>query len=170
MARKRPTTGGGRGVPASRGVSVALFLTVGLVGAFAVSLVARLVGADGSEAAAPAARALADPAQVRVEVLNGAGTAGLARDATQRLRGGGFDVVYFGNATNFDRGRSVVLDRVGAPERARAVAASLGIDSVAAAPDSTLLLDVTVVLGDDWPPAPVERRGVAERLRGLVDR
>ena len=151
-----------------RRVNVALFLTLGLVGAFGVSLVARLVG--GEEAVAvPSARALGDPSQVRVEVLNGAGTPGLARDATQRLRVGGFDVVYFGNATNFDRGRSVVLDRVGDPARARAVASSLGIDSVAAAPDSTLLLDVTVVLGEDWPPAPAVRRGLVDRVRGLLD-
>lgn len=157
----------GRG--SGRGVSVALFLTLGMVAAFAVSLFARLVVGDGAEPATPSARAIGDPAEVRVEVLNGAGTSGLARDATHRLRGLGFDVVYFGNATNFDRGRSVVLDRTGSPERAWAVAASLEIDSVATVPDSTLLLDVTVVLGEDWPPPPRARKGLAERLRGMLD-
>ncbi|MBW3551894.1 MAG: LytR C-terminal domain-containing protein [Gemmatimonadetes bacterium] len=149
---------------------MALFLTLGLVAAFAVSLFARLAGGDGAEPVTPSARAIGDPAEIRVEVLNGAGTSGLARDATHRLRGLGFDVVYFGNATNFDRGRSVVLDRTGSPERAWAVATSLEIDSVATVPDSTLLLDVTVVLGEDWPPAPRERKGLAERLRGVLDR
>lgn len=166
--RKRAGREAARGTGRRRGVAVALFVTLGLVAAFAVSLFARLAGGDGA-LATPSARAIADPAEVRVEVLNGAGTAGLARDATHRLRGLGFDVVYFGNATSFDRGRSVVLDRTGAVERARAVAASLEIDSVAMAPDTTLLLDVTVVLGEDWPPAPRERKGLAERLRGVLD-
>lgn len=151
----------------SQSVRALLFLTLGLVAAFAVSVVARLTGDDAVHGA-PSARALGDPAQVRVEVLNGAGAAGLARDATHRLRSGGFDVVYFGNASAFGQGRSVVLDRVGDPARARAVAASLGIDSVATAPDSTLLLDVTVILGADWPP-PEPEPGVIERLRGLVE-
>lgn len=155
--------------PEGRGVTAALFLVVGLVSAFLVSVVARVVD-DDALAGAPAARAIGDPGQIRVEVLNGAGRSGLARDVTHRLRGEGFDVVFFGNAATFDRGRSVVLDRVGDPARARAVAAALGIDSVAARPDSTLLLDVSVVLGDDWPPAEPEPRDVLERLRGLLDR
>lgn len=144
-----------------------LFVVLALVAAFAVSVVAMLRD-DGGEGPPRAARAIGDPAQVRVEILNGAGTSGLARDATHRLRNGGFDVVYFGNASAFGRGRSVVLDRVGDPARARAVAASLGIDSIASAPDSTLLLDVTVVLGDDWPPVPAAEGGLLERLRGAL--
>lgn len=163
--RRQPGGGARRG----RGVSMALFLTFGMVAAFAVSLFARLVGGDDA-LPTPSARAIGNPAEVRVEVLNGAGTSGLARDATHRLRELGFDVVYFGNATNFDRGRSVVLDRTGSVERARAVAASLEIDSVATAPDSTLLLDVTVVLGDDWPATPPVRQGLVDRLRGALDR
>ncbi len=153
-----------------KAVTAALFVTLGLVGAFVVSMVAQGLSDDDTVPAAVAARAIGDPAQVRVEVLNGAGTEGLARDATQRLRGYGFDVVFFGNAATFDTGRSVVLDRVGDPGRALAVATALGIDSVAAAPDSTLFLDVSVVLGEDWPPATPDRRGVIERLRGLLER
>lgn len=152
----------------SGAVRLALFAALGLVGAFAVSLVARITG-DEAVSSAPAARAIGDPAQVRVEVLNGAGKSGLARDATQHLRVDGFDVVYFGNAASFDDGPSVVLDRVGDPARAHAVAASLGIDSVASAPDSTLLLDVTVVLGHDWPPRAPEPRGLTDRVRALFD-
>jgi LytR cell envelope-related transcriptional attenuator len=152
--------------PPSRAI---LFVALGLVAAFTVSVVAMLRD-DGSGGSLPTARAISDPSEVRVEVLNGAGTSGLARDATHRLRSGGFDVVYFGNASTFDRGRSVVLDRVGEPARARAVAASLGIDSVASAPDTTLLLDVTVVLGDDWPPPPEKGGGPLERLRGAFGR
>ena len=165
MARKRAGKDARRG----RGVTVALFAALGLVGAFTVSLVARWTGGE-EVSSAPAARAIGDPSQVRVEVLNGAGRSGLARDATHRLRSDGFDVVYFGNASAFGAGPSVVLDRVGDPDRARAVAASLGIDSVATAPDSTRLLDVTVVLGGDWPPRAPERRGLGDRFRALIDR
>jgi hypothetical protein len=150
-----------------RQVSAALFVTLGLVGAFVVSAIAGL-GDDGDGPASAGPRALGDPAQVRVEVLNGAGTAGVARAATDRLRAAGFDVVFFGNAARFDHPRSAVLARLGDLDRARAVAASLGIDSVTVALDSSLLLDVTVLLGDDWPPAPQEGRGVIERVKELV--
>ena len=88
--------------------------------------------------------------RVRVEVLNGAGQSGLARSATDVLRDEGFDVVYFGNADDFGRDSSVVLDRVGRVDLARAVADALGIPRVLSEPDSNLYLDATVVLGEDW--------------------
>lgn len=93
-------------------------------------------------------------ARVRVEVLNGGGYAGAAREATETLRDQGFDVVFFGNAGTFDRDSSVVLDRMGALDRARDVADALGIRNLRSEPDSNLYLDVTVVLGRDWQPAP----------------
>jgi hypothetical protein len=83
-------------------------------------------------------------------------------------RGVGFDVVFFGNAGRFDHVRSVVLDRTGDPARARAVAAALGIDSIATPLDSTLFLDATVVLGADWPPPPPHASTPLDRLRRLI--
>ncbi|MGK7310846.1 MAG: LytR C-terminal domain-containing protein [Candidatus Longimicrobiales bacterium M2_2A_002] len=152
-----------------RFVSTALYVTLGLVGAFVVSAVA---GVWDDEPADTGLRAFgageARPGQVRVEVLNGAGTSGLARDATYQLRGDGFDVVFFGNADHFRHEVSVVIDRVGAPDRARAVARALGIDSVITAVDSALMLEATVVLGDDWPPTPPPDRSWLERLQRLV--
>ncbi len=151
-----------------RWISAALFVVAGLVAAFVASAVA---GFWDDEPAGTGLRALGpgpNPEEVRVEVLNGAGISGLARDATYRLRGDGFDVVFFGNADHFRHARSVVVDRVGRPARARAVAAALGIDSVATAVDSSRMLEVTVVLGGDWPPAPAGERGWLDRLRGLV--
>ena len=150
-------------------VSWALFVTLGLVGAFVVSAVA---GARDDDPVGTGVRAAdpytARPGQVRVEVLNGAGTTGLARDATYRLRGDGFDVVFFGNADHFQHDRSVIIDRVGTPERARAVAAALGVDSVVTDVDSSLMLEVTVILGDDWPPAPPPDRGWLDRIQELL--
>lgn len=150
-------------------VSVALFIALGLVGAFIVSAVADRGGHEPVETS-PAALdpGLEDPSAVRVEVLNGAGTAGLAREATHHLRGAGFDVVFFGNARRFDHTRSVVIDRVGHAERARAVAAALQVDSVHTAVDSSLMLDVTVVLGRDWPPEPPPELHWSDRFLDAV--
>ncbi|MEX2465738.1 MAG: LytR C-terminal domain-containing protein [Gemmatimonadota bacterium] len=89
--------------------------------------------------------------RVRVEVLNGGGVSGAARSATDLARGAGFDVVYFGNASSFDRVESEVVDRVGRPEFAAAVAEVLGIDNVRSDPDPDLYVDVSVVLGSGWP-------------------
>ena len=88
--------------------------------------------------------------RVRVEVLNGGGQAGVARGATELLRDAGFDVVFFGNAGSFDQDSSLVLDRVGRPEWARAVAEALGIHNLRSEPNPNLYLDVSVVLGRDW--------------------
>lgn len=94
--------------------------------------------------------------RVRVEVLNGGGMAGAARRATDLSRDAGFDVVYFGNASSFEHTESEVVDRVGRPELARAVAEVLGIHNVLSDPDPDLYVDVSVVLGRDWesPAAP----------------
>ena len=90
--------------------------------------------------------------RLRVEVLNGAGVTGLAGRATDHLRDRGFDVVAFGNAGVSDNARTVVLARTTDVDHARDVAAALGMDSVAVEPDPQLFLDVTVLLGRDWPP------------------
>lgn len=153
-----------------RRVSAAIFVVLGLVGAFLVSLVAGLRQDADVDPTVLAARDIGDPAEVRVEVLNGAGLAGIAGDATDRLRTVGFDVVFFGNAGRFDHERSVVLDRIGDPTLARAVAAALSIDSVATVPDSTLLLDVSVVLGGDWPPGQAAPENLVGEIRGLLER
>jgi hypothetical protein len=135
-------------------ILVAALLAAGVVGG---SLISRLGEVPGTEAAVPTARAAFPPSErVRVEVLNGGGRPNLAREATDVLREGGFDVVFFGNASSFDDQPSVVLDRVGRPELARGVADALGIRSVRSEPDSNLFVDVSVRLGDEWVgPAPV---------------
>jgi len=84
----------------------------------------------------------------RVEVLNAAGRAGLAREITGVLRNAGFDVVYFGNAAA--ESVSVVIDRVNRRDFARDVAHTLGIDSVVVDVDSTRLVEASVILGKNW--------------------
>jgi len=138
----------------------ALYAAALLVVAFAVSFVLGLLRPAtrqgplaGTEPAHSRAVALPPVARGRLEVLNGSGRSGLARQATERLRSGGFDVVYFGNAPA-RADSSVVLDRAGEPAIARAAADRLGIARTRDAPDTTLLLDATVVLGRDWLRAP----------------
>jgi hypothetical protein len=134
----------------------ALLAAAALAGSFIASR--RDPGAPGPNdgVTAGAARAMADPSpdlrRIRVEVLNGTSRPGLARSVTARLRDAGFDVVYFGNAPRADS--SVVLDRAGREDAARAVAHALGISHVRSKPDPGLYLEATVILGADWPPSP----------------
>ncbi|MFV2006086.1 MAG: LytR C-terminal domain-containing protein [Longimicrobiales bacterium] len=100
--------------------------------------------------------------RVRVEVLNAGGTESMARRATDLLRDSGFDVVYFGNADRFGDDSTVVFDRTGDLEAARAVADVLGARSVRAEPDSNLYLDVTVLLGREWTPQKPKTSGGEE--------
>ena len=145
-------------------VLVVLVLAGSLVAGLGLGRGGDAAPAEGASGASGAPGAPRVPARARVEVLNAAGTAGLARLATHTLRTAGFDVVYFGNAAGERADSSVVIDRVGDVERARAVAAALGIERVVTQPDSTLYLDVSVVLGREWRPreaplplAPAER-------------
>jgi len=117
----------------------------------------------------------AGEARVRVEVLNGSGIGGAARAATVQLRDRGFDVVYFGNAEQFGRYSTLVLDRVGQVDHARAVADAMGVRRVVSDPDANLYVDVSVLLGADW--APSDELPEAEEpsrpwwdLRGLLTR
>lgn len=108
--------------------------------------------------------ATAPQGRVRVEVLNAGGVSGMAREVTGVLREVGFDVVDFGNASSFDLERpSSVIDRIGRPDLAQAVADALGIDNVLSEPNPNLYVDVSVLLGSEWTrPDPVrdeERRG-----------
>jgi hypothetical protein len=130
----------------------ALVLLLGAVLVGVASMVGQWWG--GEEAATAPVAELPPGERVRVEVLNAAGVPGLARIATDRLRDAGFDVVYFGNNRGFAPESSLVLDRVGKPEHADEVARAIEIPRVLSRPDSTLYLEVTVVLGKDWSGVP----------------
>ncbi len=91
--------------------------------------------------------------RIRVEVLNGSGRSGLARETTGFLRDRGFDVVEVGNWKTFEEDSTFVLARTGDLEVARRVAETLGVSRVTEAPDPNLFVDVSVVLGRDWSRA-----------------
>lgn len=86
----------------------------------------------------------------RVEVLNGAGEAGAAQEAAEILRAAGFDVVYFGNASDFDNPRTRVIARVGTDGRADSVAGWLQVERLERDLDPTMHMDATIILGADW--------------------
>jgi hypothetical protein len=137
-----------------------LVLALGAVGAFVVSFalgwrpgaVSARVGPDSTKTQPLAVQLPPASHAVRVEVLNVSGKPGIARVATDKLRERGFDVVYFGNGTAGVRARSAVLDRAGKLEVARAVASALGIAVVESAPDTSRLVEASVLLGSDWLP------------------
>ncbi len=128
------------------------WIAIGLTFVVVLVLGGSLVMGVGSQARSiPPPRVVPTiPDGPRVEVLNAAGISGMAQAATDQLRSARFDVVYFGNAAEFGRDSSVVIDRVGKPEIARNVARELGIEQVRSEPDSTLYLEATVLLGLDW--------------------
>lgn len=144
--------GRGRGCLETAGIAVFALL----LGAFAASTFLRYSergrGATRSEnvepvrGSSPVARA-----RIRVEVRNGSGVRGAAERVTSHLRQAGFDVVDFGNADRFDHERTIVVDRSGNPLFAREVAAALQGVPIASRLDSTLYLDVTVMIGGDLP-------------------
>jgi hypothetical protein len=102
---------------------------------------------------APADARAPEGTRIKVEVLNGTRTQGLARRATLYLRGRGFDVV--GSGTNSEpRATTIVYDRSSHPEWARLVARAMNAP-VVSRPDSSRYLDVTVILGGNWRPPPL---------------
>jgi hypothetical protein len=125
-----------------------------LVGAFVISFAHGLRWSVGTADASPAGNTAVTAAPYeerrgRIDVRNATSTSGLAADVTDRLRAAGFDVVHYGNADTVPDS-SAVIDRIGDPDIARAVADALGINRIRTAVDSTLYLDATVILGIDF--------------------
>lgn len=88
-------------------------------------------------------------ARVRVQVLNGTKTRGLARRATMVLRDHQFDVVETGTDVTA-RDTTIVYDLSGHPAWAASVAKLFAPARVIARPDSSRYLDITVSVGSTW--------------------
>jgi len=92
-----------------------------------------------------------DPSTVEVDIRNGAGTVGLASEASDVLEAIGFQVIEIGNANQFVYEETLVVYREGQP-RAEAVATALPVGKVI--PSRGMYAfesDVLVVIGKDWP-------------------
>ena len=131
-------------------IILALLLVVGI--GWVVWRVWR-AGSDDLASYAPADARAPEGTRIKVEVLNGTRTKGLARRATQYLRDRGFDVV--GSGTNIEpRATTVVYNRSSHPEWALLVARALNAPAINL-PDNSRYLDVTVILGSNWRPPPL---------------
>jgi hypothetical protein len=87
---------------------------------------------------------------IRVEVLNGTDIDGLAKLVAERLKKRGFDVIEVGNAKEKLK-RTVILDRKKQGcENARFVRRWVGRGEVQYFPDPSLIMDVSVILGEDF--------------------
>jgi hypothetical protein len=87
---------------------------------------------------------------IRVEVLNGTDINGLAKLVAERLKKRGFDVIEVGNAKEKLK-RTVILDRKKQGcENARFVRRWVGRGEVQYFPDPSLIMDVSVILGEDF--------------------
>lgn len=144
----------------------AIALFAALVGTFLMSTIARHTGSgaqggfgldQNSSESVPAI----DRSRIRVEVRNGSGASGAAGKVTTFLRDEGFDVVDYGNADRFDYERTHIIDRVGSSTAAREVATLLPGVPIEASPDSTLFLDVTIVIGHDLESVLLRSRNEA---------
>lgn len=90
---------------------------------------------------------------IQVEVLNGSGRSGLARQAARHLRRRGLDVVLFGNAGSGPPADTTrVILRRGKRDRMEQVRGALGVGRMEVALDSLRRVDVTVILGRDFTP------------------
>jgi len=92
--------------------------------------------------------------RVTVAVLNASGRPGLARLGTRVLRDAGIDVLSFGNLGDakapLDSTR--ILVRRGPAAVGERIRRALKVGKVVMDPDSTLLLDASVLLGRDFSP------------------
>lgn len=147
MSRRRGRRPRARGRGTRAGLAWAVATAVGVVGMayFAINTASTDPAGEPRTLPAPGER-------VRVEILNGGGVPGAARQATELARAAGYDVVYFGNAPSFDHETSEVVERVRRSDFAEGVAAVLGIDIVRSDPDPDRYVDLSVILGRDWRP------------------
>jgi hypothetical protein len=121
----------------------------------ALLLLACLGACRGASAREEQGVIAGDGPRLVVEVLNGTGIRGLARTGTRLLRERGMDVVGYGNA-EAEVESTRVLVRRGNVEQGVRVVRALGVGRAELALDSLRRVDVTVVLGRDYPvPADI---------------
>ncbi|HIE05438.1 MAG TPA: LytR family transcriptional regulator [bacterium (Candidatus Stahlbacteria)] len=94
---------------------------------------------------------LYENSKLRVEVLNGCGVDNLAMIISDKIRKLGFDVVETGDASNFEFKETVIIDRTDKNlKNAKRIGSVIGCRKFGRDIDSTLYIDVTVLLGKDY--------------------
>ena len=92
---------------------------------------------------------------IEVEILNGSGISDLASIATDYLRSKHFDVVYYGNADKQSYEHTLIIQRNEKIHSLKLIGEAFDMDfkdknHVILAPDESLCLDVTVIIGKDY--------------------
>mgnify|MGYP001157906487 CR=1 FL=1 len=92
--------------------------------------------------------------QARIQVLNGTGVAGLARQVTEQLQDAGFNLLAPGDAPEDVVERSVIYDTTGNPHTSRRLAELLGFDLRGGPPPEGVAdrAEILAILGQDAVP------------------
>ncbi len=88
--------------------------------------------------------------EIKLEILNGSMNPGQAQSLRNYFIQYGFNVVHYGNAMRNDYERTLVIDRIGRPSLAKRIADIINCKEVYTRIDKTLLVDVTIILGNDF--------------------
>jgi len=90
------------------------------------------------------------PDEIKIEILNGSSNAGQAQRLRNYFIEYGFNVVNFGNAMRNDYKKTIVVDRVGRPSLAKRIADIINCKEVSTRIDKSLLVDVTIIIGNNF--------------------
>lgn len=140
-------------IRSSRWLTVGILCLLATVGVMGYFLLNRFVLAPPVDATIESSDMLVRAGeQIQVNIMNGCGADGIARQAMDYLRARGFDVVEITNYDHFAVEHSFLIDRVGDTLSAHKVAYALGMpDSlIVEERDSTLYLRSSIVLGKDY--------------------
>jgi hypothetical protein len=85
----------------------------------------------------------------QIEVLNGTGESGVAREVTMKLRRMGIDVLIEGNAQRFDYRETILVDRKGNPDLMKRLSRRLGVSRVITQIQERPRVDATLIVGWD---------------------
>ena len=88
--------------------------------------------------------------ELNIEILNGPTNPGQAQSLRNYFVEYGFNIVHYGNALRSDYDKTLVIDRIGKPSLAKRIADIINCKEVHTRIDKTLMVDVTIVIGNDF--------------------
>jgi hypothetical protein len=100
---------------------------------------------------------LAASSDVRVQILNGNGVPGIGQEVAELLVGKGYRVILSGNAPRFDYKRTLIITYDSSAEgvaEANRAQELLGVGEVQVSAQEQGIVDLTIVVGKDFPRAP----------------
>lgn len=139
-------------------LTVAIFFLIGVNLLFIISVVIHSLATQGTtETLKPTSFEVVYPEKsskiLKVEVLNGCGIEGIAKELTEYLRQKNIDVVYYGNFESWSLSETLVIDRKDhGLENAKIIGNIIGVDENRMFPQISpqRQLDVTILLGKNY--------------------